>query len=143
MYLLYNDPQGQAVEVALTDRCPLTIGRSREADIVLPEEHASRLHCGIHYEDGAYILKDFKSKNGTYVNGERVESHVLHQGDRLRVGTVTIHVNETRGKSPDSALREVQQAMNEGKGYGTIMRDLVGEGEKPPSKNPPPPPSRA
>ena len=52
------------------------IGKLKEqVDFVLEDKTISRLHAEICYKDGAYYIKDLNSKNGTYVNGERIESN--------------------------------------------------------------------
>ncbi|GIW72652.1 MAG: hypothetical protein KatS3mg102_2194 [Planctomycetota bacterium] len=62
------------------------IGRSRNNEICLPSGHVSRLHAELVYEDGGWVVGDLGSKNGTYVNGERVFRHPLRHGDRIRIG---------------------------------------------------------
>jgi len=66
----------------------LLIGRGAECDVVLPERQVSRRHACIERgEDGAYVLRDLGSKNGTHINGEEVRglSRVLEDGDEIQV----------------------------------------------------------
>jgi hypothetical protein len=51
----------------------LSLGRSRDSDIVLHDEHASRHHAQVHYQDGRWFIRDLYTRNGTRVNGVRVE----------------------------------------------------------------------
>jgi len=64
-----------------------TIGRSNDCDVVLPDRQVSRQHAGIERDDGGYLLHDLGSKNGTFVNGEKVEGepHRLHDGDEIQI----------------------------------------------------------
>lgn len=66
-----------------------TIGREPNCTVVIAESTTSRHHAEIRCEDGYFWLRDLHSDNGTYRNGQRVESggHVrLHSGDRVRFG---------------------------------------------------------
>jgi len=125
MMLVYTLPDGKSHQYALTAGKAVTIGRSPAADVVIQDEKASRLHCGIRYESGRYFIRDLKSKNGTYVNEERVESAELEAGDRFRVGSVVFRLESDPGPGPDTALHEVEEQMADGKGYGTILREIV------------------
>lgn len=62
-----------------------TIGRGETCDIVLDGETVSRLHCEIVRFGAVYVLHDF-SRNGTFVNGQRVQQAQLQDGDQLRIG---------------------------------------------------------
>ena len=124
MQLRYNKDDGTPVEVTLTER-PITIGRSPEADIVFRDEKISRMHCGLRLWDGEYYLKDLQSKNGTFVNGERIEVAKLKAGDIVRVGSIVLTFGQEGGPGADTALREIKGEMELGKGYSTILREIV------------------
>ena len=80
------EPSAQARRLAL--RPPQTIGRSTTNSLVLQDTEVSRQHCLIAMEDGAVLVTDLGSTNGTFVNGERIAAPaVLRSGDRLTVGT--------------------------------------------------------
>ncbi|MCU0240999.1 MAG: FHA domain-containing protein [Vicinamibacteria bacterium] len=64
-----------------------TIGRTSENEIVIDTREVSRKHCRIEMSDQGFKVTDLKSGNGTYVNGKRVNSAPLMNGDRLKVGT--------------------------------------------------------
>jgi len=61
------------------------LGRGENCDIVLDGETVSRLHCEIVRFGAVYVVQDF-SRNGTFVNGQRVQQMQLQDGDQLRVG---------------------------------------------------------
>ena len=61
----------------------VTVGRSRESDIFLPDQWLSRHHAAIEERSEGYWVSDLKSKNGTLLNGEPV-----HGWRRLRPGDV-------------------------------------------------------
>jgi hypothetical protein len=74
----------------------LTIGRSRDCDIVLDDYYISRSHCRIHIEPidsesrtkYRFTLIDFGSASGTKVNNKPVDRAILQHGDRLQIGSV-------------------------------------------------------
>ncbi len=69
---------------------PVTAGRSGACDLSLTELQASKEHFKIEWADGAYVLSDLDSHNGTRVNGEPVTSRVLRDFDRIEVGDTVI-----------------------------------------------------
>jgi DNA-binding NtrC family response regulator len=69
---------------------PVTLGRSRDNTIVLRDELASRTHAKIYFEDGRWHVRDF-GLNGTRVDGNRVNGSIeLRDGQRVRIGEVTL-----------------------------------------------------
>jgi pSer/pThr/pTyr-binding forkhead associated (FHA) protein len=68
------------------DRAETRVGRHPEAHVFLDDVTVSRRHVLIAAVDEALVLTDQGSLNGTYVGGERVDSHVLEHGDELQVG---------------------------------------------------------
>ena len=69
----------------------VTIGRSRESDIFLPDQWLSRHHAAIEVRTDGYWVSDLKSKNGTLLNGEPVRDwHRLRPGDVITLGEHTL-----------------------------------------------------
>ena len=126
MHLRYINKLGIPKDIELTGE-PLSIGRSREADIPLLDDKVSRVHCGIRLSDGEFYIKDLKSRNGTFVNGARVEDTAkLKAGDRIQIGS-TVFVLESASNQEDAkkAMGNVQNEMADGKGYTTILKEIV------------------
>jgi pSer/pThr/pTyr-binding forkhead associated (FHA) protein len=69
------------------DRGTLTIGRDPESDIFLNDMTVSRTHAVVECEANVVSVKDAGSLNGTYLNGEIVDSATLKNGDVLQIGT--------------------------------------------------------
>lgn len=66
---------------------PLSIGRSSKCDIQLDHDSVSRNHAEIRIEDGAIVLRDLDSTNGTWVNDEPVKpERTLENGDLIKIG---------------------------------------------------------
>ncbi len=68
----------------------MTMGREPDNDIIVENLLVSGYHARIDPAGRAYILTDLQSKNGTFVNGERVTSTKLKDGDQILVGKHTI-----------------------------------------------------
>jgi pSer/pThr/pTyr-binding forkhead associated (FHA) protein len=64
------------------------IGRNPTTDVTLLDENASREHAIVtrDEETGAYAIEDLQSTNGTRVNGKRVRSAELADGDEIQIG---------------------------------------------------------
>jgi hypothetical protein len=64
-----------------------TIGRSPEASVLVDDPGVSRFHARItRIEGGGFEVVDLGSKNGTFVNGVRVDRSTVKLGDKIRVG---------------------------------------------------------
>jgi pSer/pThr/pTyr-binding forkhead associated (FHA) protein len=63
-----------------------TIGRSPDCDIFLDDVTVSRRHAVLRRRDGAFVIEDQGSLNGTFVNRHRIESAELTDGDELQIG---------------------------------------------------------
>jgi pSer/pThr/pTyr-binding forkhead associated (FHA) protein len=69
----------------------VTLGRSRECDIVLGDPNISRQHAEIRPRGGSWVLTDLGSTNGSCLNGTRIDRpEVLKAGDEVELGTTTI-----------------------------------------------------
>lgn len=66
------------------------IGRLPECDVVLTDPATSRRHARVLRRDGAWLIEDLGSTNGTFVNDERVTERVLQDGDRITIGTTVL-----------------------------------------------------
>ena len=65
----------------------MLVGRHQDAEILLQSTDISRKHAALLFRDDHVWVKDLKSTNGTFVNGERVEQEQeieLHDGDMLQ-----------------------------------------------------------
>lgn len=63
------------------------IGRGIDCDIVLADPLCSRVHAELVQEEDGWWVRDAESRNGTYVDGERIDALRLVPGCRLRLGT--------------------------------------------------------
>jgi FHA domain-containing protein len=80
-----------------------SVGRERSSDLVLDwDGQVSRLHARFEWADGAWtIVDDGMSRNGTFVNDERLSGRRrLTDGDSLRFGTTTMTFRSPRVEEP-------------------------------------------
>lgn len=69
------------------DRDVVTAGRHPDSDIFLDDITVSRRHAELRrVADGTWLACDTGSLNGTYLNGRRVDTAILANGDELQVG---------------------------------------------------------
>ncbi len=66
------------------------IGRGPQCDLIIASPRVSREHALITKSNGAYVIKDLGSSNGTWLDSERVVEHVIQNGDKLILGTEPI-----------------------------------------------------
>ena len=67
-----------------------TLGRHRNNDIVISDPKVSSFHARIDRSAEGFTLNDLKSRNGTFLNGKRIETGVLTTGDEVRLGTARL-----------------------------------------------------
>ncbi len=81
---------GSVVQEYPLDKMEIAIGRAPNSDILLSKDKlTSRRHATVRYENGNYVLRDERSANGTFVNGQQIEElvpRVLQEGDHIGIG---------------------------------------------------------
>ncbi|RPI99164.1 MAG: FHA domain-containing protein, partial [Chloroflexi bacterium] len=83
----------------------MIVGRKSPDSVMLPDIDlapfqadvmgVSRLHAGVRRQNDTLVLTDLGSLNHTQINGQRLHSHevrVLHDGDELRFGQLTVRI---------------------------------------------------
>jgi len=69
---------------------PATIGRDASSVIPVEDDRSSRFHARIKKRDRLYVIEDLQSKNGTYVNGDKIANSIINSGDKIMVGDTEI-----------------------------------------------------
>ena len=88
-----NDPSVDGLTFRLPPGSVKTIGRSAGAEFIVEAPLVSRLHCQLTATEASLQVKDLSSTNGTFVNGTRVKTAELKEGDRLSVGRLDLIVS--------------------------------------------------
>ncbi len=73
-----------------SEQSEYAIGRDEDVALSIPDASVSRRHALISRKWGGMAIADLNSKNGTYVNGERVREKLLSDGDQVTVGSVKL-----------------------------------------------------
>jgi len=123
-YVLDTGPQQFELTEAIT-----TVGRDSDLTLAFPQDlRISRCHCCIRrQEDGRFLLADENSRNGTFVNGARVSTDgvLLGDGDKITVGETDLLFSDPATGRTTAAFNEVAAEMAKGKGFHTIMHQIV------------------
>ncbi|MCS7034413.1 MAG: FHA domain-containing protein [Phycisphaerae bacterium] len=68
------------------------VGRREDCDVRIPLGEISRKHCRLVRDETGLRIEDLGSSNGTYVNGQRVQSARISAGDTIQIGSVVFVV---------------------------------------------------
>lgn len=99
----------QGGEFPLKGDKQIIIGRSSELDMVLVEDMVSRKHAKITIANGKITIEDLGSTNGTFVNGEKVKTARLKEGDRILVGTSILKLVKAGAGGAELSDAQVKQ----------------------------------
>lgn len=92
------------------------IGRGTDCHISIPDPISSREHATISRHDDVWHIRDLKSRNGTSVNGQKIDEARLSDGNTLRIGSTEFEFHES--EEPPTAKGDDPQVMQ------TIVQDL-------------------
>jgi pSer/pThr/pTyr-binding forkhead associated (FHA) protein len=109
--ILHGSNAGKEIKIPVP-KC--IIGRGDDCHLRPQSDAVSRHHCTIITTDNEVIVRDNHSRNGTYVNGERVgEESVLLTGDVLRVGPLEFEliIEQTAAKIKRSKVSDIKEAV--------------------------------
>lgn len=82
----------------------LSIGRAPDNQLPVGDPMVSSRHARIFIQGGEYIIEDLASRNGTFVNDQRVTAQRLQNGDRIRIGQLIFTFQQAvRPPLPSSA----------------------------------------
>ena len=83
-HLIINDQVFPLIELEHS------IGRNRANSIRISSDLVSRFHAALIQADNGFLLVDRGSVNGTYVDGKRIKSQLLHSNEEIRIGTAVM-----------------------------------------------------
>jgi adenylate cyclase len=96
----------------------ISIGRMEGNDLILFDPTISRRHCELEKKGDTFVLKDLNSRNGLFVNGEKITTKELKDGDEIKVGSFPLKFRMS--EQSDVLISDSQVSMAE----GTIVRSL-------------------
>ncbi len=86
------------------------MGRELDNTLRLPDPSISRHHCVVRKVGGGYEIQDLQSSNGVLVNGNRVQSSPLRDGDRITLGQVQLTFQDPRPETNATVALSAQEA---------------------------------
>jgi pSer/pThr/pTyr-binding forkhead associated (FHA) protein len=96
----FND---KVIERVVTEKKRVSIGRTKDNDIVLENRGVSRKHAQIEFNDEAAIVIDNESLNGTFVNSRRVTEELLRDNDVITIGKYNLEFHHEAKKAEAAA----------------------------------------
>jgi len=90
----------------------VVLGRGEQVQLRIPLPTVSREHCRIRQDNGAILVRDLGSSNGTFINGEKLTGEeTLTAGDRLTLGSVTLTaVVNGEPEEVEPPIRQMEQS---------------------------------
>ncbi len=101
----------------------VSVGRSEDNDLALPDPFSSGHHAVISPADGKYVVRDNGSKNGTFLNAKKIQGEVeLKRGDEILIGSTRIIFDKEL-----SSNVEVTEVIQSGRNVNTIipLKDIL------------------
>lgn len=100
LHVIGGHDRGKRFELHLPET---RIGRGTDQDVVLSDIAVSRRHVTVHAEGGRFRIKDLGSGNGTLVNGQRVETKILVDGDHIEIGQTVMRFEHAASRSAQAS----------------------------------------
>jgi len=93
----------KVIERIVTEKKRISIGRTKDNDIVLENRGVSRKHALIEFNNNAAVVIDNESLNGTFVNNRKITEEVLRDEDTITIGKYSLvyHTETTRDNNND------------------------------------------
>jgi pSer/pThr/pTyr-binding forkhead associated (FHA) protein len=91
----------------------VVIGRDGNADLTIDENVISRLHAKFERKWGGIVIVDLQSKNGSFVNNERIEEKLLRDGDKVMLGTVKLLYRNPKDVNLEVISQEISKKKRE------------------------------
>ncbi|MEO7036228.1 MAG: GGDEF domain-containing protein [Polyangiaceae bacterium] len=103
----------KGAELGRVSRLPpeqFRVGRSQDCELWLGDDGVSRKHARILQQDGVYQIEDTESANGTFVQGQRVKTQVLRDGDVIQFGPTAVFRYTVTDESQEALLLQLYDA---------------------------------
>jgi DNA-binding CsgD family transcriptional regulator len=88
------------------------VGRSRTCDVSLPQESVSRKHAEIVLDGPTIFVSDLQSRNGTFVDGKRIQSEFVRLGQKVQFGTIAFIVGPPNMAMEDEGIETESAHLN-------------------------------
>ncbi len=81
-------------------KLPALIGRGEDVSVAINDPLISRQHCRLEEKDGAVVVTDLSSLNGTFVGSRRIHAAICPLGELLTVGPVSFRIEPGDAEPP-------------------------------------------
>ena len=103
----------KVIERIVTEKKRISIGRTKDNDIVLENRGVSRKHALIEFNNNAAVVIDNESLNGTFVNNRKINEEVLRDEDTITIGKYSlVYHTETNNEASDVASFDGTMVLN-------------------------------
>ncbi len=102
-------------------------GRDPSCDLVVTDSGTSRRHAELERTGDDYTITDLDSRNGVFVNGERVKSRQLRDGDKILLGQATVLKYESQDEIELEYLRQLRSSLSTDGLTGVLNRRALDE----------------
>lgn len=129
--IFHINSDGEHSEVVLDDE--ITIGRTDEAQIVLPDSGLSRVNTAIFRDGDEVFVVDENSTNGTFVNGQQIFSrpHLLNDRDEITIGSNTNIYVEIFAERKPATENKPQPSIEKNEKKTAVAKKTVEENKLP------------
>jgi hypothetical protein len=103
--------KGLLMAELILDKDSISIGRQESNDFLFEGLSVCEHHAVINLVDGGYLLEDLDTRNGTYINGRKIKSHVLKSGDIIGIATYQIQFTLQQRENVESSQFEVDNSI--------------------------------
>lgn len=114
----------KVIERVVVDKRRVSIGRTRENDIVLENRGVSRKHALIEFNDSGAVIIDNESLNGTFLNDRKVTEEILRDSDHITIGKYDLEFHdEEQEVASESGDYDGTMILNTKKQKDRVKRD--------------------
>ena len=102
--------EGREIKISVAE---FIIGRGEGAHLRPGSDMVSRKHCAIRIADGKVTVNDLGSRNGSFVNGERLtETHTARSGDKIQIGKLQFEllIDPVKPSAKKPKIKDVVEA---------------------------------
>ncbi len=71
------------------------VGRGADCQVMLKDRICSRVHVRVAFDQESWIIRDARSRNGTFVNGQKVEEATLVDGNTVKIGSTELEFHQS------------------------------------------------
>lgn len=136
-YLTLTNGPKSGSNVLLEGSAEYPIGRGLDCHVVLTDPMCSRVHAVVFQNKDGWFLRDSNSRNGTFVNGQKIDEARLMDGSKLKVGSAEFLFRQTTNRPTDTIRNDggvtqtiIRDAPVDGSGTSNIILSALKDSEK-------------